>query len=295
MTSISKNSSQLYRITYEAFSKFANNISRCSSLKEVGEVSKTHLKYLLNFHIISLTIQQEEKYLCFSLTGNKVHYDLKEAIELLPHEKELLQNGIPFTSTVLPPGWLNIKPEIASTAPVLWGWLFNKNNRNIIVSLVADHNKPFSVSDVDILKLSVDCFEAKFQEIYLTGQLEKKNQSLTEALEIIKQKNEEIEQIVQNQKQIISDRTAEIVKKNKKLLAISTLNAHNVREPLSRIQGIINLFEYYEDKDIRSLLIPKLESSAEEMDKVLQEVINMATKEFAHLNAQNNEHDFTPR
>lgn len=287
MSSISRNTSQLYRITYEAFSKFANNISRCSSLKEIGDVSKTHLKYLLNFQIISISVQQEEKYLCLLLTGNKVHYDNKESLELLDHEKKLILNGIPFTSPLIPTKWLELKPEIKDSVPVLWGWLFNKNDHNIIVSLVSDQNKPFSAGDIDILKLAVDCYEAKFQEIYLKEQLEKKNQSLTAALEIIKQKNEEIELIVQNQKQIISDRTAEIIEKNKKLLVISTLNAHNVREPLSRIQGIIHLFDYYEDKDIRSLLIPKLESSAEEMDKVLQEVINMATNEFAHLNAEN--------
>lgn len=280
-------SSQLYRITYEAFSKFANNINRCSSLKEIGEVSKTHLKYLLNFHIISLTIQLDNKYICFSLAGNKVQYDFKEASKLLPHEKKILKSGIPFTSTELPVEWLNLNSAISSTDPILWGWLFNKNKRNILVSLATDINKPFSVKDIDILKLSVDCFEAKFQEIYLTRQLEKKNQSLTSSLAIIQQKNEEIEKIVNNQKQIIKDRTSDIVEKNKKLLAISTINAHNVREPLSRIQGIIQLFEFYEDKDIRSLLIPKLESSAEEMDKVLQEVINMATKELAQLNAQN--------
>lgn len=287
MTSISKNTSQLYRITYEAYSKFANNISRCKSLKEVGEVSRTHLKYLLNFHIIRLTIQQGDKYFFFSIAGNQVDYDLKEETQILDHEKELLKNEIPILTSEIPKDW--IKENINTVElenPNLWGWFFKKNDRKITVTLIADKNKPFNTGDVDILKLAVDCFEAKFHEIYLAKQLDKKNKSLIEALKTIRDKNDQIQKIVENQQEIIEDRTREIVAKNKKLLHISALNAHNVREPLSRIQGLIQLFDLFDDQQIRDEIIPKLEKSAEEMDQVLQEVISMATNELSELKAE---------
>ncbi|WP_034924132.1 hypothetical protein [Gillisia sp. CAL575] len=284
MQDISKNSSQLYRITYEAYSKFANKISRCSTLAEVGEVSKTHLKYLINFHIIRITIQQQEKLLFFSLTKDAVDFDFQEKAELLEHEKELYSTEIPMHSTNIPEEWIARNIDYNTLIePELWAWLFNNNGRKVTVTLIADKNKTFTIADLDILKLAIDCFEAKFHEIYLARLLDNKNKSLTEALKVIKTQHEEIQDIVRNQKEIIKDRTSEIFEKNKRLLHISALNAHNIREPLSRIQGLVGLFPHFSDLEIRTELIPKIESSAAEMDLVLQEVILMATQDLEHL------------
>ncbi|WP_029331676.1 hypothetical protein [Gillisia marina] len=284
MQDVSKNSAQLYRMTYEAYSKFANKISRCQTLAEVGEVSKTHLKYFLNYHIIRLAVKQGDKYLLFSLTKDEVDYDFEEKAEILSHEKELLEREIPICTDKVPMEWLERNIDTSALQnPEMWAWLFNNNGRKVTVTLISDKNKAFTVADLEILKLAVDCFEAKFHEIYLARMLYKKNKSLVEALATIRLKNSEIQNIVNNQKQIIDERTKEIVEKNKKLLHISALNAHNIREPLSRIQGLISLFPHFADTEIRSELIPKIESSAEEMDNVLKEVILMATKELEHL------------
>ncbi len=284
MQDISKNSAQLYRITYESYSKFANKISRCKNLAEVGEVSKTHLKYLFNYHVIRLIIDQGEKNLLFTLTKNKVDYNFEQKLEILAHEKKILEQGIPIFTDKIPMEWLEKKIDTSLLEkPEMWAWLFNNNGRKISVTLISDKNKAFTIADLEILKLTVDCFEAKFHEIFLARMLFKKNKSLEDAMATIRLKNIEIQNIVNNQKQIIDERTSEIVEKNKKLLHISALNAHNIREPLSRIQGLIGLFPHFADAEIRSELIPKIESSVEEMDNVLKEVIYMATKELEHL------------
>lgn len=284
MQDISKNSSQLYRITYEAYSKFANKISRCATLAEVGEVAKTHLKYLFNFHIIRITIAQEEGHVFFSLTKDAVDFDFNGEAQLLTHEEELYEKEIPIHTTNIPEGWLERNLDASTIVePELWGWLFNNHGRKVSVTLISDKIKNFGVGDLEILKLAIDCFETKFHEISLARLLDKKNQSLTEALNLIQVKNDEIQNIVNNQKEIIKQRTSEILEKNKKLLHISALNAHNIREPLSRIQGLIGLFPHFDDVEIRSEIIPKIETSAEEMDQVLQEVILMATKELEFL------------
>ena len=59
-----------------------------------------------------------------------------------------------------------------------------------------------------------------------------------------------------------------------------------MREPLSRIQGIVQLFEVFDDKTCREELVPKLKQSSEEMDKVLREVIEMASSELTQLKAK---------
>lgn len=279
--------SRLYRIAYEAFSKFANSISRCSDLEEVGQVSQRHLKYLLNFQFIRLSVEQEDRFLYFSLTGNKIWYDIRNKTQLLAYEKELFQKEIPLKNSQIPEELFQDhlqKNELIN--PVLWGWAFKRNDRKIIVSLISDDNKTFTAGDIDILKLTADAYEAKFHELYLKKQIARKNKSLSQALDTISIQNEKIRKIVENQQQIIDERTLEIRQKNEKLLQISALNAHNVREPLSRIQGIIQLFDAFDDKTCREELIPKLKVSAEEMDQVLQEVIQMATKELRELKVE---------
>ncbi|MFD1095431.1 histidine kinase [Salegentibacter chungangensis] len=279
--------SRLYRIAYEAYSKFATNISRCSSLEEVGIVSKRHLKYLLNFHIIRVAMEQDERFLFFSLKKNESWYDFKNKTELFPFEKELYERDIPIKTSDIPPAFIEGTMEQKDLKnPVLWAWSLKKNNRKVIVSLLSDDQKPFASGDIDILKLTADAFEAKFQELFLKKQLDRKNRSLSKALDTIQLQNEKIQKIVDNQKQIIEERTQEILSQNEKLLRISALNSHNVREPLSRIQGIIQLFDVLDDKTCREELIPKLKISADEMDKVLQEVILMASKELAELKAK---------
>ncbi len=286
MHNLSQNSPQLYRITYEAYSKFANEVNRCSNLEEVAEVCKTHLKYLLNFHIIRMTIFQSGKLFTFELYGNKIWFDLKGESRLFPYEGELFKKGIPLITNEIPDKLVKDKVDLNDLYdPVLWGWCFDKSERKVLVSLLADQNKAFSVGDVDILKLMVDCIQAKFSEIYLKRQLAIQNQNLSEAYDTIKEKNEEIQRIVLNQKETIKARTSEIALKNEKLLHISVLNAHNVREPLSRIQGIIELFEFMDDETCRTELVPKLISSAREMDVVLKEVVEMASRELIELKA----------
>ena len=286
MSNITPNTSQLYRITYEAYSKFANDVNRCADLDEVSDVCKIHLKYLINFRIIRMSIHQGNKFFFFELFGNEVWVDLKEESVLFPYEEELLDKGIPLITNNIPDKLTRNKVDITSLLdPVLWGWCFDKVERKVLVSLVADEEKVFSIGDVEILKLMVDCVQAKFSEIYLKRQLAIQNENLSEAYDTIKIKNLEIENIIENQKEIIQKRTNEIVQKNKKLLHILALNAHSIREPLSRIQGIIQLFEFMDDASCREDLVPKLETTVDEMDVILKEVVEMASKELTHLKA----------
>ncbi|MDT0642923.1 histidine kinase [Zunongwangia sp. F363] len=287
MASINNNVAQHYRITYEAYSKFANGINRCGTISEVIEDLRLHLKYLLNFHAIRMLLQQEDKFLFLSIFRNDISCRSVQQESVLRYEQQLLKDGVPIKTPVIPKEILRKDfPAENLQNPELWAWSFQKNERKVLVSLVADEQMPFAYGDVEILKMVTDCLEAKFQEIYLKNQLAEKNASLGDAYKTIKEQNGRIREIVENQKEIIEERTREIVQKNEKLLHISALNAHNVKEPLSRIQGIIQLLEVFDDKACREELFPKLVTSVEEMDVVLKEVIEMASQELVKLKAE---------
>ncbi|MDN3594769.1 histidine kinase [Zunongwangia endophytica] len=286
MASIQNNPSQLYRITYEAYSKFANAINRCSNLNEVGTVAEKHLKYILNFHLLKITIEQQNKFIEYSLSKNEIVVKNKELDDLNSLDKKLLDTGIPVRTSNIPDDLVDHRLNTGTLEnPLLWAWLFDKGDHRMLISLIADDNRSFATRDIEILKLAADCFDAKFKEISLKKELAKKNNILEDALNTIKVQNNEINEINRNQKEIIRKRTNEITLKNKKLLKISVLNAHNVKEPLSRIQGIIELFDIMDDESCRNELLPMLKVSAEEMDEVVKKVIDMASKELIHLNA----------
>ena len=285
MESLQDRNSRVYRITYETFSKFSNNLNRCKSLEEVSKVSERFLKYLLYFHLFRISVNQAGSYLVYWQCNSKGEFELVPKENLLPYEIKILEDNIPIRTEKIP---IELSKKISETfleSPFLWSWTFKKMDIDFTVSLVADENKAFDTGDIEMLKLISDSFQAKFQEIYLKEELDSKNKSLLQALDIIKNQNRKINQIVENQKQTIADRTKEVVEKNEKLLRISALNAHNVREPLSRIQGIVQLYDVFDDATCREELLPKLKQSSEEMDQVLQEVIKMATTELNQLKA----------
>ncbi len=288
MSSIQNNVSQLYRITYEAYSKFANGINRCTSFPEIGLVVEKHLKYILNFHVIKLLIEKDNNLFEYSLCGNDIWFKQKNLEDLSEEELNLAKTGIPIRTSNIPKDIADGRLDISKLQnPQLWAWLFNKDDHKMIISLVADENRIFTSRDIDILKLAADCFDAKFKELNLKRELAKKNRILEGALTTIQEQNAEIHKINKNQKKIIRKRTEEIVKKNEKLLKISVLNAHNVKEPLSRIQGIVELFDLMDDESCREELLPRLKSSVNEMDEIVRKVIDMASKELIELNAKN--------
>ncbi|SKB72128.1 hypothetical protein SAMN05660776_2710 [Salegentibacter holothuriorum] len=286
MESLQDRNSRVYRITYETFSKFSNNLNRCKSLDDVSRVSVRFLKYLLNFHLFRISVNQVGSYLVYCQCNSTGRFELIQRENLFPYEIKIMEDNIPIRTGNVPTELSEKISETNLEAPFLWSWTFKKMDLDFTVSLVADKNKAFDVGDIEMLKLISDSFQAKFQEIYLKEELDHKNKSLLQALDVIKNQNKKINQIVENQKQTIADRTKEVVEKNEKLLRISALNAHNVREPLSRIQGIVQLYDVFDDKTCREELLPKLKQSSEEMDQVLQEVINMATAEINQLKAK---------
>lgn len=286
MESLQDRTSRVYRITYETFSKFSNNLNRCKSLEEVSQVSVRFLKYLLNFHLFRISVNQAGNYLVYCQCNSQGEFEMLQQENLLAYEIKILENNIPVRTENIPNELSDKIAETQLLSPSLWCWTFKKMDADFTVSLVADENKAFDVGDIEMLKLISDSFQTKFQEIYLKEELYHKNQSLLQALDVIKNQNKKINQIVENQKQTIAERTKEVVEKNEKLLHISALNAHNVREPLSRIQGIVQLFEVFDDKTCREDLLPKLKQSSQEMDQVLREVIEMATTELNQLKAK---------
>lgn len=118
-------------------------------------------------------------------------------------------------------------------------------------------------------------------ELVLKAELQEKNEELTASEEELRASQEELlasqeelTQINENLNLLVQERTLTIIDQNKKFVRHAFINAHKVRSPLARIQGLVNLLRYEahtlsdEGQEIQRLL----GVSSKELDDILREV-----------------------
>jgi signal transduction histidine kinase len=137
-----------------------------------------------------------------------------------------------------------------------------------------------------------DAMNLKMQ-LTMKAELQEKNEELTASEEELRASQEELmasqeelTQINENLNNLVKARTLTILDQNKKFVQHAFINAHKVRSPLARIQGLVNLMNYEahrltaEGQEVQRLL--KL--SSDELDAILREVrANLDGAEFTNL------------
>lgn len=264
-------SNQIFRITYEAFSKFSNTLNRCRTFEEIAECFTVNLKYLFNYHVFRASYNRTGTYVHLNASTGDTTITVDDTPAYLDFEKILIDKKIPQRWTDVKslhlPDYFLIEEENSE----LWGWNFINDERQIIISVLSGSRKKFSKNDINFLKLVSDNLETKLLELCLIKELDEKNKLISI--------------INEDQKEVIKKRTNEIAIKNKTLLEISVLNAHNVREPLSRILGLVNLLDCEQSEEMVSQVLPLIKVSSNDLDAALQNVINRATKDLSELKA----------
>jgi signal transduction histidine kinase len=130
-------------------------------------------------------------------------------------------------------------------------------------------------------------------QMTLKKALEEKNETLTATAEELRSSQEELlasqeelTQINENLNNLVQERTLTIIDQNKKFVHHAFINAHKVRSPLARIQGLVNLLSYEaprlseDGQEIQRLL----KASSTELDDILREVkTNLDGAEYKDL------------
>ncbi|QNF31316.1 hypothetical protein HUW51_00735 (plasmid) [Adhaeribacter swui] len=271
---------QVLRVTYEAFSKFSNSLIRCRTFEEVATCFKINLKYLFNYHFFRVSFYRNQQCIHLMVAGQETSVQVQAAADYFYVEKVLLARKMPIYWSEPETFGLPEKFDLPdSEEPKLWGWLFSNNtDQRTTVSLLSGKSRSFTQKEVVILKMVAEALETKLVEICLF-------QELQAAFHVIQNQNTTINSIMEQQQETIQLRTQEIAQKNEKLLEISVLNAHQVREPLSRILGLIAIVDFCEAEQLKSEIMPMLKTSSNDLDVALQEVINKATIDLITLKA----------
>ena len=99
------------------------------------------------------------------------------------------------------------------------------------------------------------------------------NKSNAEAREALLKLNREINQMNENLESMVRERTEEIAAKNQRLLEYAFFTAHEVRGPLARILGLVELAKLQELRHEHEEIIVRLQEAANELDEVIR-IIN---------------------
>ncbi len=108
--------------------------------------------------------------------------------------------------------------------------------------------------------------------------IENQNKEITEIANELSSSNKEISRINENLEAIIKERTKDLEEKNELLLKYSQMNSHDVRAPLARILGLIDLLKGSARTKDQQALIECLLQSADEMDEVVKTMNNILHK-----------------
>ncbi|NER16682.1 tetratricopeptide repeat protein [Spongiivirga citrea] len=100
--------------------------------------------------------------------------------------------------------------------------------------------------------------------------IENQNKEITDIANELSSSNKEISRINENLETIIKERTRDLEEKNKLLLKYSQMNSHDVRAPLARILGLVDLLKESARTKDQQILIESLLQSADEMDQVVK-------------------------
>jgi len=130
-------------------------------------------------------------------------------------------------------------------------------------------------------------------QMALKTDLQEKNEELTASEEELRASQEELlasqeelTQINEHLNELVKERTQTIIDQNQKFVQHAFINAHKVRSPLARIQGLVNLLGYESHSLSREAqeLQRLLKTSSDELDEILNEVrVNLDAAEYKGL------------
>lgn len=156
---------------------------------------------------------------------------------------------------------------------ILGGIICCENQKEIKNWSIEDEKLVKSMAD--FMSLAYDSGQRKSTENKIKWQNEeiaKQNEELKTQQEYIQNINKELEKKVE-------ERTKELLEKNTILEKYSFANSHNVRGPLSRILGLIEVFKINNTAMSTDEFMTHIQNSATELDKIVHDLNEILTME----------------
>jgi signal transduction histidine kinase len=149
--------------------------------------------------------------------------------------------------------------EVIATTLVTTLYLMQMNSK----SALADQNKNLE----NIVRLR-------------TAEVQSINEKLKQLNEELMSSNEKIKLANDNLEEMVEERTKQINNQLSQLLKYAHMNSHDVRAPLARIMGLVQLLEKETDESARNEIIKILGPTSLELDWVVRSMTKLLSKEI---------------
>lgn len=269
-----------FRIIYDTLSKYSCSINKCNSLDEVFQVLRTDLKYLFDFVAVKFQMQDADSSSTFFIPRNQSVDALFQPIVaqgIYAFEQEAAERQIVqyFDRDTGSENFLDVigDTELLHVIDAVWAFPFKIKNATLVATIFASQQYAFKRTDVPVLRIVCESLFSKILSLRLLEEVTESRNFLNEANIQLDARNQQIEQLTRTQEQTIQDRTDELVVKNAKLVDLIQFNAHNIREPLSRILGLADLIGLFPPEEIKEELVPALLLSCTDLDEAIKSMI----------------------
>lgn len=159
-----------------------------------------------------------------------------------------------------------------------------ENNTRILV-VISLTSVLFLIALLFLLKQSRTIKNKNSELLTKNSLIKNQNREITKIAEELSTSNKEINRINENLETIVKNRTKDLENKNALLLKYSQMNSHDVRAPLARTLGLLDLLKESARTKNQQTLIEYLLQSTTEMDEVVKKmnkILNKSKNESKH-------------
>lgn len=274
-----------YRLVYDTLARYSCDVNKCDDLKQVIECLSTNIKYLFDSVAVKFYVADKQAAnTVFVPRNTRISGWFTDTVkvtaqqyELHAAEKQVVHYSRDIAEITATYGD-GLSPALYEELEAVWVFPFKLKGATLVATVFSRHNFTFRRNDIPVLKLVGESFLAKISSLKQIEETLEHAASLEQAYLDLEIRNMTIGNLINEQENIIRQRTEEIASKNKKLIELVKFNAHNVREPLSRILGLLELASLSTSDEIIEEILPALLVSGEDLDNSIRNVIRVIEK-----------------
>ena len=271
-----------YRILQNSISRFSIYLNKADTLRDICDCLLRNTKYLYNYSFCRFHYFHQGKHVCYTINRHNATVEQGETPFFTDQEESVYNTAVPFYQKMHSddslPGPVDVTKE-------MWAWKFAYNDdAGMVVTVHSSGDYRFLKEQIPFVKIAGEMLYTKTRMVLLIDDLNQKQNALQCSYKKLEESNALVSLLLSQQERTIDERTQALTHLNTKLLDLIQFNSHYIREPLTRIMGLMSLYELMSPADFFNEYWPLLEESVKDMDKTIRQVISKTEKIEKHEN-----------
>lgn len=270
-----------YRILQNSISRFSIYLNKADTLNDICNCLLRNTKYLYNYSYCRFHYFHQGKHVCYTINRHEAKIEQGDIFFLSEAERKVYDSSIPFYQKMETDYALSADGSMSE----VWIWKFPYNDdAGMIVTIHSTGEFRFLKEQIPFVKIAGEMLYTKTRMVLLVNDLNQQQQALQQSYKKLEESNALVSTLLSQQERTIDDRTQALTRLNTKLVDLIQFNSHHIREPLTRVMGLMSLYELMSPADFFEEYWPLLEESVKDMDKTIRQVISKTEKIEKHEN-----------